>query len=189
MWHDVRYHKKPGVRLAPHLRRPPPPPPPLPPPPSPSPRRPPPPTAYYPYTPRGFAATGARPPQRPPRPRCYRWVLTDCAANSEARCVTAQATQSRHPSCHLALSNFWAMAKGIHGPEKRVFDEPRRAPRSGLGSLALTRDGAPPPQPPSLACTFTILICRSCSARYQAASSSKTPRCSKRTRAAYVRRS
>ena len=25
-----------------------------------------------------------------------------------------------------------------------MFDEPQRAPRSGLGSLALTRDGAPP---------------------------------------------
>ena len=132
-----------------------------------------------PRPPRGPAAIGSL-----TRPRCYRWVLTDCAANSEARCVTAHATQSRHSSCHLALSNFWAMAKGIHGPEKRVFDEPRRAPRSGLGSLALTRDGAPPPQPPSLACTFTILIYRSCSARYQAATSSKTPRYSMRTRAA-----
>eukprot|EP00964_Phaeocystis_antarctica_P080906 scaffold50547_cov49-Phaeocystis_antarctica.AAC.2 len=30
--------------------------------------------------------------------------------------------------------------------QKRVIDEPRRAPRSGLGSLALTRDGAPPPR-------------------------------------------
>ena len=137
-----------------------------------------------PRPPRGPACSHwlSRPPKRPTRPRCYRWVLTDCAAHPEARCVATQATHrvgTRRTTCGSLHLGLWLRGSTAH--------KLRRAPASpekrGLRSLALTRDGAPAACEPSLT-YHPLLVCRSCNARCRAATSSKTPRCSKRTRAA-----
>ena len=76
-----------------------------------------------------------RPLQRLSRPRCYRWVLNDCEAHPQARCVATQATHSvGTPSRHLSLSTLG------HGA-------PASPPRSGLGKTlaAMAWSGGPAP--------------------------------------------
>ena len=111
-------------------------------------------------------------------------MLTDCAAHPEARCVATQATHRVGTRRTTWLSPLWAVAKGFHGPQASTSPGERASPeKRGLRSLALTRDGAPAACEPSLT-YHPLLVCRSCSARCQAASSPKTPRYSMRTRAA-----
>ena len=85
------------------------------------------PTACRPYPSRPCAATGSRPLQRPPRPRCYRWVLTDCAAHPEARCVAIQATHSVGTPVAPLGSPHLRPWRPREPPEKRARHSPRCA--------------------------------------------------------------
>ena len=122
----------------------------------------------------------------PTRPRCYRWVLTDCAAHPEARCVIRPGLHRvgiRRATWH---SPPWSNGSGVPQPRRTpVFDEPREAVSEALSAHALTRDGAPAVRVYMILPTpSTLLVYRSCNARSPAASSTKTRRCSTRTRAA-----
>ena len=83
---------------------------------------------------------------------------------------TASAPVAPLRSLHLGL---WL---GVS--QMRVFDEPRKpCPGDGVPAAACVRE-------PSIPYQSTVLVCRSCNARCPAASSAKTQRCLKRTRAA-----
>eukprot|EP00964_Phaeocystis_antarctica_P124552 scaffold88198_cov48-Phaeocystis_antarctica.AAC.1 len=89
--------------------------------------------------PRSLAATGAlaRPNGRPALVAAQVGAQRLRSALRSALRSDLGYTQSRHPSRHVALSTILGLWLGGSTAQKRVFDEPRRAPRSGLGSLAL----------------------------------------------------
>ena len=90
-------------------------------------RPPPQPTACRHYPSRLCAATGSRPLQRQPRPRCCRWVLTDCAAHPEARCVAIQATHSVGTPVAPLGSPHLRPWRPREPPKKRARHSPRCA--------------------------------------------------------------
>ena len=81
-------------------------------------------------TPHSLAATGARPPQRPPRRPCCRWALTDCRTHPEARCVATQAhTESAFVAPHTWISppsGLWLRGSTRERPRKSLIVPRRR---------------------------------------------------------------
>ena len=83
-----------------------------------------------------LAAPTATPPSC-----CCRWVLTDCAAHPEARCVATQATHRvrTHLSRHMWLSPRLGLWLRVPKAHRTVgLTHPKPALRFGLRSVALT---------------------------------------------------
>ena len=66
-------------------------------------------------------------PTAAPRPLCCRWVLTDCAAHPEARCVATQATHSVGTPVGTPVAPLGSLHLGLYG-------SPRRAPREAASA-------------------------------------------------------